>query len=173
MTIRRAPFDVAGLVARSTSGRCFVCEFLAGNPDYVHSMIAETDDAVAFLSKYPTLFGQLIVAPKRHIEQVTGDFTESGYLDLQRFIFHVAEAVRRVLAPERLYVLSLGSQAANAHVHWHVAPLPAGIPLAEQQYHALMHENGAIDPDPAELAAYVADLHVALGQGFRTETGAQ
>jgi diadenosine tetraphosphate (Ap4A) HIT family hydrolase len=164
MTTRRVPFDVAALVARSTSGRCFVCEFLSGNPDYVHTLVAETDAAVAFLSRYPTLFGQAIVAPKRHVEQVTGDFTEATYLELQRLVYRVAEAMRRVLAPERVYVLSLGSQAANAHVHWHVAPLPSGVPLEQQQYHALMHEHGAIDADPVELAAYVRDLRVALGQ---------
>ena len=164
MTTRRLPFDVAALVARSTSGRCFVCEFLSGNPDCVHTLVAETDAAVAFLSRYPTLFGQAIVAPKRHVEQVTGDFTEATYLELQRLVYRVAEAMRRVLAPERVYVLSLGSQAANAHVHWHVAPLPSGVPLEQQQYHALMHEHGAIDADPVELAAYVRDLRVALGQ---------
>jgi diadenosine tetraphosphate (Ap4A) HIT family hydrolase len=158
----RHAFDVDALVRRSTSGPCFVCEFLRGTPDYEHVTVAETPDAIAFLSKYPTLFGYVIVAPKRHVEQVTGDFREADYLELQRFIYRVAEAVRRVLSPERVYVLSLGSQAANAHVHWHVAPLPYGVPLDKQQYHALMHENGVVDCTEAELRAYATNLGHAI-----------
>jgi hypothetical protein len=41
-------------------------------------------------------------------------------------------------------LLSLGSQQANAHVHWHIAPLPPGVPLQRQQFHQLMLENGVI-----------------------------
>ena len=139
MARRRVPFDLEGLVRRSTSGRCFICEFLRGNPDYGHVGVYETSTAVVFLNKYPTLFGYVIVAPKEHREQVTGDFPEPEYLELQRLIFRVAEGIRRLLSPERIYILSLGSEAANSHVHWHLAPLPRGVPLAEQQFHALMH----------------------------------
>lgn len=162
MTAERVPFDVGAYVSRSTSGRCFVCEYLSGNPDYAHDTIAETDTAIAFLNRYPTLFGYTIVAPKAHLEQVTGDFSEDEYLELQRFLYRVAEAMRLVLAPERIYVLSLGSQAANAHVHWHVAPLPRGIPLEQQQYQALMHENGVVDASRADVVDYIAKLRVAL-----------
>ena len=55
------------------------------------------------------------------------------YLAVQHVVYGVAEGVRAALDPERVYILSLGSQAANAHVHWHVAPLPVGIPFEEQQ----------------------------------------
>jgi len=158
----RKPFDVNAMVARSTSGRCFICEYLRGNPDYAHQQVAETDTAVAFLNKYPTLFGYVIVAPKRHHEQVTGDFSEIEYLELQRFVYRVAEAMRRVLAPERIYLLSLGSQAANAHVHWHLAPLPHGVPLAQQQYHALMHEYGVIDAPAEDVLDYARRLEHEL-----------
>ena len=154
----RVPFDVDALVQRSTSGRCFVCEYLDGNPEYAHTRVAETASAIAFLNKYPTLFGSVIVAPKRHLEDVTGDFSEDAYVELQRFVHRVAEAMRRVLAPERIYLLSLGSRAANAHVHWHVAALPTGVPLAQQQYHALMHENGVIDASPAAMVDYAGRL---------------
>ena len=47
----------------------------------------------------------------------------------------------------------LGSQAANSHVHWHVAPLPKGVPLERQQYHALMHENGIVAASDKEQEA--------------------
>jgi len=93
---------------------------------------------------------------------VTGDFSESEYLDLQRLIFGVAEGMRRILAPERIYILSLGSQAANAHVHWHIAPLPQGVPLEEQQYRALMHESGVVEVSDREQVAFAAELRRAI-----------
>jgi diadenosine tetraphosphate (Ap4A) HIT family hydrolase len=130
MPPRRVPFDVAELARRSAAGRCFICAFLEGSPDYRHVMVCQTDTAVAFLNKYSTLFGSVIVAPKEHREQATGDFSESEYLELQRFTFGVTEGIRRILLPERVYILSLGSQAANAHVHWHIAPLPGEFRLS-------------------------------------------
>ena len=154
----RTPFDVEALVNRSTSGKCFVCEFLKGNPEYSHYTIAETKESIAFLSKYPTLYGYVIVAPKAHAEQVTGDFSEAEYLKLQKLIYSVAEALRSLLKPERVYILSLGSQVANSHVHWHVAPLPHGVPLEQQQYHALMHEHGAVEMTDAEMAELAQNL---------------
>ena len=163
MPHRRVPFDVSHLVRRSTSGRCFICAYLDGEAGYEHVSVAETETAVAFLNKYPTLFGALIIAPKRHLTQVTGDFTEAEYLELQRFVFTVAESMRRVLAPERVYILSLGSQAANSHVHWHVVPLPKGLPLEQQQYHALMHENGVVEASAEEQLAFAKALAREIG----------
>ena len=84
------------------------------------------------------------------------------YLALQRFIYRIAEAVRCVLAPERVYILSLGSHAANSHVHWHVAPLPVGVPLEQQQYHALMHEHGVVATAASDVDSYVRDVRAAL-----------
>jgi diadenosine tetraphosphate (Ap4A) HIT family hydrolase len=100
----------------------------------------------------------VIVAPKTHREQVTGDFDEEQYLSLQRFIYAIAEGMRRLLSPERLYILSLGSQAANSHVHWHIVPLPTGIPLEQQQYRALMHEEGVLEVSEADLVDYARSL---------------
>ncbi len=58
-----------------------------------------------------------------------------------------------VVPAERMYCLSLGSQQGNAHVHWHIAPLPPGVPYHQQQYYALMAENGVLDLDDSTQAA--------------------
>jgi hypothetical protein len=50
----RIPFDVAKLVRRSTSGRCFICEFLKGDPAYDHVRVMETDTAIVFLNTSAT-----------------------------------------------------------------------------------------------------------------------
>lgn len=118
---------------RCQTGPCFVCEIIAGNPDYPADIVYEDDETIVFLDKYPRLYGYTLVAPRKHREQVTGDFTVEEYLTLQRMVYRVAEAVRQEVGAERVYLLSLGSQQGNAHVHWHIAPLPPGVPYREQQ----------------------------------------
>jgi diadenosine tetraphosphate (Ap4A) HIT family hydrolase len=91
---------------------------------------------------------------------VTGDFTAEEYLDLQRVIRHVGEAIRGVVPTERLYILSLGSQQANSHVHWHLAPLPPGTPFNEQQLAALATDR-IVDLTPAEQELLASRLRGA------------
>jgi diadenosine tetraphosphate (Ap4A) HIT family hydrolase len=122
-----------------------------------HPVVYEDETAIAFLNRFPTLLGYTLVAPKGHREEVTGDFTEDEYAALQRVVWRVGEALRTVLPCERLYVLSLGSQSANRHVHW-LAPLPPGVPFEAQQLAALDWSGGVLDvsdSDQAELAARV------------------
>src|SRR5215467_15887453 len=65
---RSQAFDLAAYEQR-TRGPCFICEMLAGNPAYRHHLIYEDETAVVFLTKYPTLVGYTLVAPRAHREQ--------------------------------------------------------------------------------------------------------
>jgi diadenosine tetraphosphate (Ap4A) HIT family hydrolase len=149
----RRSIDAAAYERRSREGPCFVCELLAGNPDYPHDLVWADDHAVAFLARYNTLLGHTLVAPRTHREQVTGDFSIEEYLSLQRLVYHVGEALRHELPTERLYILSLGSQSGNRHVHWHVAPLPPGVPYEHQQFGAFSWDQGVLALPDAEMAA--------------------
>jgi diadenosine tetraphosphate (Ap4A) HIT family hydrolase len=147
------PFDIRRYEKRSKEGPCFICELVAGtNP---HHMIYEDQTALVFLNKYPVLYGYTLVAPRDHREQATGDFTLEEYLTLQHLIYRVAEAIRQVVPTERLYILTLGSQQGNRHVHWHLAPLPPGVPYEQQQTAALDFSRGvmAISDDDMTLLA--------------------
>ncbi|HEX3915880.1 MAG TPA: HIT family protein [Caulobacteraceae bacterium] len=155
------PFDLEGYTRR-TQGRCFICRMLAGDPEYRHHVVYEDDAAIAFLNKYPTLAGHTLVCPKAHLEQVTGDFTEAEYLALQAVVRRVAEAVRQAMGAARVYVLSFGSNEANSHVHWHVAPLPPGVPLEEQQFVALDASRGVLALNNGEMAEIAASIRDAL-----------
>jgi len=56
--------------------------------------------------------------------------------------------------PKGSTFLSLGSQQANSHVHWHVVPLPPGVPFEEQQY-AMLDQNDYLsfsDDEACEIA---------------------
>lgn len=162
MTNKTKPFDMAAYVARITTGPCFICQIVAGNPARPHHIIYEDEQAIAFLNAYPPLYGYVLVAPRQHREQVTGDFALAEYLQLQAVIYRVTEAVRRVVPAERVYLLSLGSQQGNSHVHWHIAPLPPGVPFHRQQLAALQVEDGILDLSEAGMSALAAQIRAAL-----------
>jgi hypothetical protein len=50
----------------------------------------------------------------------------------------------------------------NSHVHWHNAPLPPGVPYQQQQFHALMAENGVIPQSVTETAELGAAIRSAI-----------
>jgi diadenosine tetraphosphate (Ap4A) HIT family hydrolase len=158
----RRQIDPAGL--REWLGeRCFICELVAGTAGFEHHVFLDDGPAIAFLNAYPTLFGQSIVAPREHLEHVTGDFRQDEYLALQAVVHRVGEALRSVVPTERLYVASLGSRQANRHVHWHVAPLPPGVPLELQQLAALAWEpEGVLEIPHEELEGLAARLRAEL-----------
>jgi hypothetical protein len=57
------------------------------------------------------------------------------------------------------YRLKCRQQASiNAHLHWHIAPLPPGVPYDQQQYYALMTENGILDVDDSAQAALAQEI---------------
>src|SRR5512143_3355201 len=111
--MQHQPFDLQTYIRNIQTRPCFICEMVAGNPAYAHEIVYEDDVAIAFLNKYPPLYGYVLVAPRAHREHVTGDCTPEEYLAVQHVIYSVAEAVRRMVRPERVYILSLGSQQGN------------------------------------------------------------
>jgi diadenosine tetraphosphate (Ap4A) HIT family hydrolase len=155
---RRIDFEA---VRRELAGRCFICELLAGSPEYAHQVVYEDDHSIAFLQRFQTLYGYVLVAPKDHREHVVGDFSTDEYLALQTVVHRVGRALCRAVQTERLYVLSLGSRQANAHVHWHLAPLPPGLPFEQQQLAALDTDFG-LDLREEELEGLANRIRAAL-----------
>lgn len=72
--MRTRTVDFAAVRER-LAGRCFICELLAGNPEFAHHVVYDDGRAVAFLNRYPALYGYVLVAPREHREHVTSDFT--------------------------------------------------------------------------------------------------
>jgi diadenosine tetraphosphate (Ap4A) HIT family hydrolase len=160
--------DPAAYAERTRTGPCFVCAFLTGHPDYRHETVFEDDDHIAFLDRWPTLPGKLLVAPKTHLEHAVRDLDAAAYTRLMLFVRTIALAAEDVFAPERTYLYSLGSQQGNSHLHWHIACLPPDTPYAHQQFHALMAENGVRSPSAEEAAATAGRLRgglAARGEG--------
>ena len=167
---QQVQFDPEGYLEEVAKG-CFICRLVRKDPTLPpHHVVWRSEEAIAFLNRLPTVYGYVLVAPVDHREQVSGDFSLHQYLALQRVVHAVAEAVRLVLNPERLYILSLGSQQANAHVHWHVVPCPPAIPLENQQLALLdASERGVLQLSREEGEALVAQLRARLPAWMRGE----
>jgi len=117
---QRQPMDMEAYQRRVRTGPCFICEIVAGNPEYPHHIVYEDDDAIVFLNKY---------------------------------LYRVAEALRQVVPTERVYILTLGSQQGNRHVHWHIVPLPPGVPYEQQQVEALRMDKGVLKLSDQEMTS--------------------
>jgi histidine triad (HIT) family protein/ATP adenylyltransferase len=149
----RRPMDAATYERRAREGPCFVCEVLAGNPRYPGETVWAGDDAVAFLASYNTLLGHTLVAPR--VPPGAGDRRLRG-----RGVSGPAAArlPRRRGAPARAAHRTAphhepGQPVGNQHVHWHVAPLPPGVPYDEQQFAAFSWDRGVLDLPEAARAA--------------------
>ena len=79
-----------------------------------------------------SLIGQTLA--NRYREDLAEDMPPGEYLALQAHVHRLSRALKHVLDAERIYVLSLGSRQGNSHLHFHVAPLPKGVPSAQQQF---------------------------------------
>jgi diadenosine tetraphosphate (Ap4A) HIT family hydrolase len=167
----RERFDLESY-AQEVAKECFICRLVRGDPSLPdHHVIWRNEEAIAFLDRFPTVYGYTLVAPVAHKEQVCGDFSLQQYLGLQRVLHAMAEAVRLTLSPERIYVLSLGSQQANAHVHWHLVPCPAGVPLEEQQVALIDKERrGVLRLDAREGQALASRLRSHLPRWMQETT---
>lgn len=143
-------------------GQCFICRVIDRSHSYSHHLVYEDADTVVFLNRYPTLLGYCLVSPRNHIEDWARDLSEAEFLSFQRVVHRVARAIAATVPTERVYSLSLGSQEANAHVHWHVAPLPPGVPYEKQEFSALLKENGILDISEAEQAELARSIRSHL-----------
>jgi diadenosine tetraphosphate (Ap4A) HIT family hydrolase len=146
---------------RARTGACFVCQIVARHKDFPAEIVYEDDIVIAFLDKYPRVAGYTLLAPRADCQNVTADFTSASYLEIQRRLHRVAEAVRLETAAERIYLLSLGSHQGNAHVHWHIVPLPRGTPYGEQQLE--LYKLDILQQTPEDRASLAASLRERIG----------
>jgi diadenosine tetraphosphate (Ap4A) HIT family hydrolase len=142
---------------------CFVCTMLRAEVRFSENIIYEDERALVFLDAYPRAYGYTLLAPNEHREQVTGDFTIAEYLELQHLIYRVSEAVREEVGAERMYIYSFGSNQGNSHAHWHVVPLPPGVPYDEQQGAWASWSKGVLKIPSEEMAGLAGRIGRRVG----------
>ena len=155
-------FDIKAYNERVQISPGFICRIVAKDPEDDHHIVYEDENVIVFLNKYPSLYGYVLVSPKEHVENVTGDIALDDYLYLQKIIYMVSEAIKQIILTERIYILSVGSKQGNSHVHWHVAPLPPNVPYEKQQFEALNAENGILDLSNEQISVMTEEIRNAL-----------
>jgi diadenosine tetraphosphate (Ap4A) HIT family hydrolase len=163
MRITRRLFNADGYEDRVRNGPCFVCGIVRDTPPQPESVIYRDKAAIAFLSRPSAQLGHSLVAPIDHRTDVVDSFTSAAYLELQSLIYRVGRALTRTVPTERLYIMSMGSHQGNAHVHWHLVPLPPGVPYADQQFNAVMLDRaGYVEITAEDEAALCASLRAVI-----------
>ena len=75
----------------------------------------------------------------------------------------VTEAVRQEVGAERMYIFTFGSNQGISHVHWHIVPLPPGVPYEEQQGTWTSWGRGVLEIPREEMAALAGRIGARLG----------
>lgn len=143
--------DIEALHGRFQTQSCFGCRLVNGEGSLPRYVFYEGEGAIAFLDGFPRACGYSLVAPGEHREQVAADFTREEYPGLQAVVYGVAEAVREEVEAQRMYVYTFGSNEGNAHVHWHVVPLPPGVPYEERQGAWASWDKGVLEIPRREM----------------------
>jgi histidine triad (HIT) family protein len=82
-------------------------------PGYI---VAENEDAMAFLDINPLNEGHTLVVPKKEVDKLF-DLDEDTYLKLQAFTHKVAQAIEKAIPCLRVGVAVIGLEVPHAHIH--------------------------------------------------------
>jgi ATP adenylyltransferase len=88
-------------------------------------VLAQTEHTVVMMNKYPYNNGHLLLAPKRH-ENNLAQLPNDEFIDLNETLRHAVEIVRAALHPGGINLgMNLGKCAGagvESHLHWHIVP---------------------------------------------------
>ena len=108
-------FDIKKL-EKIPKEKCFICKHEINNED----IIFENDKFIAFLDLYPPTKGYTILAPKKHIEDIT-ELSEQEYIEFQKILFRISQAIKKAFNPKRICLLNSGGLLS--HWHFHIIPM--------------------------------------------------
>jgi len=104
---------------------CIFCEKIIAEDSRAHLVLAQTPHSVVMLNKYPYNNGHLLLAPKRHTNQLSALLSEE-YGDLCRAFRRSVDNLSKALNPEGINLgMNLGQCAGagiEGHLHWHLVP---------------------------------------------------
>ena len=79
-------------------------------------IVAETDQAIAFLDIRPLMKGHTLVVPKQEVDYYF-DLEEDLYDELNRFARQVAIGLKQAIPCERIATAVIGLEVPHAHIH--------------------------------------------------------
>ena len=125
-----APWRLEYIAQADEQASCVFCDEAAGVlDDAVSLLVHRTDAAFALLNKYPYTSGHLMVAPRRHVGQLS-ELTDEEAIEVHRLAVAALDVLGRVYGPEGFNLGWNLGRAAGAgiadHVHLHVVPRWSG-----------------------------------------------
>jgi ATP adenylyltransferase len=104
---------------------CIFCSKLNGEDHRSNLVLAETSHSIVMLNKFPYNNGHLLLAPRRHTNQLSS-LLLGEYTDLCCSLRRAVDTILEALRPGGINVgMNLGRCAGAGvedHLHWHVVP---------------------------------------------------
>ncbi len=119
-----APWRMTYIDSPKEAG-CIFCDKVRGEDLRSSLVLAQTPHSLVMLNKYPYSNGHLLLAPKRHTNELSSLLSDE-YWDLCRAIKGAVDNLSRALKPGGFNLgMNLGRCAGAGvedHLHWHVVP---------------------------------------------------
>ncbi|GAB6158139.1 HIT domain-containing protein [Desulfotomaculum varum] len=105
---------------------CIFCEKLASREDQENLVVYRGDKTFVIMNLYPYNNGHLLVAPKRHVADIT-ELTDEELLELNKMTQFMVQALRQAFGnPHGFNIgINLGKVAGAGipgHLHVHIVP---------------------------------------------------
>jgi ATP adenylyltransferase len=104
---------------------CFFCQAAPPGEDRQRLVVDRGPHTVTILNRYPYNNGHLLVAPQRHLAQLS-ELGDDLQLELSQTITRMVAALEKGLRPQGFNIgLNLGRPAGAGvpgHLHWHIVP---------------------------------------------------
>jgi len=120
-----APWRMTYIRQDSKNEDCIFCDKLKEGDARLTLVLAQTAHSLVMLNKYPYNNGHLLLAPKRHTDQLSL-LTSEEHQDLSDALRESINILQRALNPGGFNLgMNLGYCAGAGvedHLHWHVVP---------------------------------------------------
>ena len=104
---------------------CFFCRHGRTDDRRADLVLARTAEAIVSMNRYPYANGHLMVAPRRHVADLTA-LRSAAYGELMEVVRSASAILGRVFRPEGMNIGINVGRAAGAgiagHLHWHLVP---------------------------------------------------
>lgn len=121
-----APWRIKYIQGLSQSGDCFICRNLKNPRDDDRNLVLwRTDKSIVILNRYPYNNGHLLVAPARHIPDLS-ESTDEELLEIIKLVRESQKALSLAIKPHGFNVGMNFGRCAGAglpqHLHIHIVP---------------------------------------------------
>ncbi|ACX51359.1 histidine triad (HIT) protein [Ammonifex degensii KC4] len=120
-----APWRAVYVSKSAGQPECIFCAKLQDNRDEENLLLLRREHAFVLMNLYPYNNGHLLVAPNRHVGDVT-ELTPEEWLEIFTLTKDMVEILRRVMRPDGFNIgINLGKVAGAGipeHFHVHIVP---------------------------------------------------